>query len=341
MSGSPAWPPHAMFAQSMSGITAASLPLVHGPKLSPISQFTYMPPNYSVEPGVAKRRRRWIAASILIPLVGVVLWATWHEPSSLRTEVGVMALEELPESCRGLRVALIADLHVGSPFNGIPKLERVVAQTLAAEPDLVLLLGDFVIQGVFGGRFVPPDTTAALLAQIDAPMGTYAVLGNHDWWFSAGQVREAFESVGIPVLEDQAREVSSPDCSLWIAGIGDFWEGAHDVEAALSGIPAEVPVIAFTHNPDIFPDVPERVMLTVAGHTHGGQVRLPFFGRPVVPSRYGELFAAGHVVQDDRDLVVTTGVGTSILPVRFRVPPVVTILELEPLELETEPPTIP
>ncbi len=89
------------------------------------------------------------------------------------------------------------------------------------------------------------------------------------------------------------------------------------------------PVLLLTHNPDIFPTVPERVALTLAGHTHGGQVRLPWIGTPIVPSRFGQRFAAGHVVEGGRHLFVATGVGTSIIPVRFRVPPAVTLLLVE------------
>ena len=93
------------------------------------------------------------------------------------------------------------------------------------------------------------------------------------------------------------------------------------LSAALAAVPDEAPVLVFTHNPDLFPEIPERVSLTIAGHTHGGQVYLPGIGRPIVPSRYGERFAIGHVVERGRHLFVSSGLGTSILPVRFLVPP--------------------
>ena len=112
-----------------------------------------------------------------------------------------------------------------------------------------------------------------------------------------------------------------------MAGISDLWTGRHDVATALAAVENDgAPVILMTHNPDVFPVVPDRVALTLAGHTHGGQVRLPFIGRPIVPSRFGARFAAGHVVEGDRRLFVATGLGTSILPVRFRVPPAVALL---------------
>jgi len=223
---------------------------------------------------------------------------------------------------------VIADLHVGSPFNGMAKVDAIVETVRESRPDMVLLAGDYVIQGVLGGRFVPPETIAPVLGRMSAPLGVWAVLGNHDWWLDGPRVRGALEAAGIPVLEDAARPVRRGECAFWLAGIGDFWQARHDVHAALSAVPQGAPVIAFTHNPDVFPQVPERVTLTIAGHTHGGQVRVPLVGRPIVPSRYGERYAIGTVVEEGRHLFVTSGVGTSILPVRFLVPPVVSVLTL-------------
>jgi predicted MPP superfamily phosphohydrolase len=217
---------------------------------------------------------------------------------------------------------------VGSPFHGLDQLRRVVALAQEAAPRLILLPGDFVIQGVIGGRFVAPEAAARELAPLSAPLGTWAVLGNHDWWLDAARVRHALGAEGIRVLEDGAAVVSDGRCRFWLAGIGDFMEGRHDVGAALAAVPEGEAVLAFTHDPDVFPEVPARVQLTVAGHTHGGQVALPGLGRLVVPSRYGERYAAGHVVEGGRHLFVSTGIGTSILPVRFRVPPEISLLVL-------------
>ena len=159
-------------------------------------------------------------------------------------------------------------------------------------------------------------------------LGVFAVLGNHDWWFDAPRMRRALETAGIPVLEDQSRLLERDACRFWLAGISDFWEGRHDVVRALAAVPAAAPVVAFTHNPDVFPDVPARVLLTIAAHTHGGQVALPLIGRPIVPSRYGQRYAIGHIVEDGRHLFVSSGIGTSVIPVRFRVPPEVSLLTL-------------
>lgn len=256
------------------------------------------------------------------------LWAFWLEPASLRVVEEDLFPRAWPARLVGTRVALIADLHVGSPFNGLGKLERVVARTNEAAPDIVLLAGDFVIRGVLGGRFVAPETTAEMLARLDAPLGTWAVLGNHDWWYDAPRVRRALEGVGIPVLEDSAARVDTGAGSLWIVGVGDHWEGAHDSQAALAPVPEGEPVILFTHNPDVFPELARPVNVALAGHTHGGQVYIPLVGRPIVPSLYGERYARGRVVEEDNELFVTSGVGTSILPVRFLVPPEIAVVTL-------------
>jgi predicted MPP superfamily phosphohydrolase len=116
--------------------------------------------------------------------------------------------------------------------------------------------------------------------------------------------------------------------AFWLAGVGDLWTGTPDIEGTLRQVDTDYPVILFTHNPDIFPNVPARVSLTVAGHTHGGQVNLPLLGRPVVPSDFGQRYAYGHVVEGGRHLFVGGGVGTSIIPARFRVPPEIVILTL-------------
>jgi len=263
-----------------------------------------------------------------IPIVGLGLWAFWLEPASLHNETHELAIPSWPANCGGLKIAALSDLHVGSPFNHLDHLNISIDLTLKAKPDLILLAGDYVVHGIPGGEFVSPQESATHLARLYAPLGVFAVLGNHDWWHDGPGTMAALQHVGIQVLEDASMPIKSGTCEFWLAGISDFMEGAHDIPLALSQIPKNATILAFTHNPDIFPEIPLRVALTVAGHTHGGQVHLPFIGRPIVPSQYGERFAIGHIIEDGRHLFVTPGIGTSILPVRFRVPPEVSVLIL-------------
>jgi hypothetical protein len=278
--------------------------------------------------GPAIRRALIVGAAGAFGLaLALALWSTCIEPASLRVTTTTLALPRWPRALDGLRVAVLADLHVGSPWNGVDNLARVIERTKKAGADVILLTGDYVVTDVVGGTFVPPETIADALRALHPPLGVYAVLGNHDCWLDAPRVRTAFERVGIPVLDDTAREID-PSRRLWLAGIGDFWEERHDVRAALADVPDDAVVLVFTHNPDVFPNVPDRVALTIAGHTHGGQVALPFVGRPIVPSKYGERYAIGHVVEDRRHLFVSPGIGTSLVPVRFRVPPEISVLTL-------------
>jgi uncharacterized protein len=255
-----------------------------------------------------------------------VLWGFVIEPRRLLVREVTLPLEAW--SGPPLRLAVLADLHVGSPANGRPRLARLVAAVNAQRPDIVVLLGDYVIQGVLGGHFVAPEEFAADLSRLSAPMGVCAVLGNHDWWLDGERVRRALQGAGVRVLENEAAALEQGGRRLWIAGLADLWTRRVDVEATLRAVPPGEPVVLAMHHPDLFPELPKRVALTLAGHTHGGQVRLPFLGAPVVPSRFGDRYAAGLVVEDGRTMFVTSGVGTSILPVRVGVPPEIVILTL-------------
>ncbi len=257
----------------------------------------------------------------------LVAWAFWLEPSSLVVRRHTASTPRA--GLQGLRIAVLADLHVGSPYNGVERLDEIVAQTNAEQPDLILLAGDYVIQGIVGGTFVPPERAFPKLAALRAPLGTYGVLGNHDQEFDARRVRKSLEKAGVKVLEDRATLIESGGRRFWIGGISDFREAPHDFERMLEDVLDDAPLIAFTHNPDVFADTPARIDLVIAGHTHGGQVKIPFDGRPVVPSIYGSRYAYGVIVEDGRRLFVTSGIGTSILPVRFLVPPEISILELK------------
>ncbi|MGH7816060.1 MAG: metallophosphoesterase [Candidatus Binatia bacterium] len=264
----------------------------------------------------------------LLCTLGLGLWAFWLEPASLSNENHEIRLPNWPAACDGLRIAVLADLHVGSPFNGLDKLDGIVDLTLKAKPDLILLAGDYGIHGVLGGTKVSPEEIAKGLSRLAAPLGVFAVLGNHDWWEGAPRIERALESVSIPVLEDSSVLVKRGNCAFRLAGLSDYWEGPRNYRAALGKISAGTPAIALTHNPDAFPEIPKPVDLMIAAHTHGGQVYLPGLGRPIVPSKYGQRYAVGHIVENGRHLFVSPGLGTSIIPVRFLVPPEVSLLTI-------------
>lgn len=271
-------------------------------------------------------------------LIGLLLacWAFGWEPSRLTEKNHVLTIPGWPAACSGYRVAAVSDIHAGAPYIGLGKIDRMVAMIGEQKPDLVLLPGDFVIQEVLGGSFIAPEELARHLKPILKQAKVYAVLGNHDAWLDSARVKSALESVGIPVLEDRAIAVAKNQCRFWLVGLSDYNEGQHEYAQAFAMVPKHEPVLAFTHSPDVFPEIAEsEFSLLIAGHTHGGQVALPFLGRLIVPSKYGDRYAIGHVRENHRDLFITPGIGTSILPVRFGVPPEISYLHLQSTEGNT------
>ncbi|MBS1791130.1 MAG: metallophosphoesterase [Acidobacteria bacterium] len=282
---------------------------------------------------VTNSKRRWtrgklISALVLIVAVALVIDAFFIEPNRLVAHQATITMSPCLEELRGLRITAISDIHAGSPHITLDKIRRLVTLTNDQQPDLILLPGDFVIQNVIGGSFIEPVTLAAELKNLKARIGVFAALGNHDWWYNASRVKMAFEEVGIKVLDNQTIKLEQNGKAFWLAGFADKWEGNPTVIETLKQIADTSPIIAFTHNPDLFPEIPNRVALTIAGHTHGGQVALPLVGRLVVPSKFKQRYAAGHIIEGGKYLFVTTGVGTSIIPVRFRVPPEIAVLTI-------------
>jgi predicted MPP superfamily phosphohydrolase len=276
-----------------------------------------------------KKRIAIIAASaLLLALAFIGVWSFLIEPNRLVIREETIELPGWPQSFENLRIAVLSDLHVGSPHIDLDKLRYITLQVNAAQPDLVVLLGDFMAS-VRGGTVVEPELIAENLKGLRARHGVYAVLGNHDWWYNGKRVWGALESVGIRVLEDDVARIERDGQAIWLVGLKDAWTNLTDIPGTLRKVTDDSPTIALTHNPDLFVRIPQRIILTLAGHTHGGQVNLPFLGRIRVPSEFGQRYAAGHILEDKRHLFVTTGIGTSIIPIRFRVPPEIVVLTLK------------
>ncbi|MEO1328137.1 MAG: metallophosphoesterase [Pseudomonadota bacterium] len=257
---------------------------------------------------------------------------------------------------RHLRIAVLADLHAGEPHMGRERVRRIVDRANGLGADLIALVGDYAQGHRFTRRPATPDEVADDLSALSAPLGVWAVLGNHDWWDdpaaqakAAGptETHRAFAARGIPVLENAAVRLEGRQGPFWLAGLGDQLafrgpaaagrapnpaaltprQGVDDLPRALAALTDDAPAILLAHEPDIFPRVPRRVALTLAGHTHGGQVRLLGWS-PVVPSAYGSRYAYGPVEEHDRTLVVSGGLGCSLAPIRFGAPPEITLIDL-------------
>lgn len=250
-----------------------------------------------------------------------------------------------------LKLAVLADLHACRPWMDVDRIEGIVAKVNAMNADCVLLLGDYVA-GMRLSRYAAPVAHrdwAGALGQLRAPLGVHAVLGNHDWWEDpevqrrrAGPTRSglALQHAGITLHENTSIRLEKDGKPFWIAGLGDQWaffkakrprrriyDGMDDLAGTLALVTDDAPVVLMAHEPDIFHKVPDRVALTVAGHTHGGQVRI-FGYAPVVPSKFGARYVYGHIVEEGRNLIVSGGLGCSGLPVRFGSPPEIVMIEL-------------
>jgi predicted MPP superfamily phosphohydrolase len=280
-------------------------------------------------PPVWKKRIRVALATILVLLGGLAFYAFLIEPNRLIIHQETVQIANWPPELGGLKIAIISDIHTGGPFINDQKLRQIVARTNQLQPDLIVLLGDYMSPNSWHSHRVEPEVTAAFLKDLHAPLGVYSVLGNHDWWYNGTKVRRALEDQGIKVLDDEVLELKTRGTSLWLAGLADLWTRPQHIQETIDKVPRGAAVIALTHNPDIFPRLPKSVPLLLAGHTHGGQVSFPFIGRPVEPSNFGQRYAAGHVFENQHHLFVTTGIGTSILPVRFRVVPEIVLLTVQ------------
>jgi predicted MPP superfamily phosphohydrolase len=237
-----------------------------------------------------------------------------------------------------LRLVLVSDIHACAPYMTAPRISEICRQANALGGDMILLLGDF-LSGMRLATPVPPAEWREALRPLSAPLGVHAILGNHDWiddvqamerGYGPTIVHEAMESLGFPVYDNRAVRMEKNGRPFWLAGLADQLlpgPGLDDLPGTLARITDDAPVILMAHEPDIFPTVPDRVAVTLSGHTHGGQIRI-FGFTPVVPSRFGGRYAYGHIVEGGRHLVVSGGLGTSIVPVRLGSPPEITVVEL-------------
>jgi predicted MPP superfamily phosphohydrolase len=249
-----------------------------------------------------------------------------------------------------LRIVVLSDFHACDPWTPLSRIRRLVETANNLNGDVILMLGDYVSGKRLPHWPVDPGALAAILAGLKAPLGSHAILGNHDWWVDdeAMQNRHgptfmhrALAAANINHLENDAIRLVHAGRSFWLAGLGDQIAfqlvprrlrpggmiGVDDLPATLAKITDDAPAILMAHEPDIIVRVPARIALTLSGHTHGGQVNI-FGWRPAAASRLSERFPRGHFRENGRDLLVSSGLGCSIAPIRVGVPPEIMVVEL-------------
>lgn len=261
-----------------------------------------------------------ILLAVLAIGILAAVWAFGIEPKLLKT---VSYKARLP-GLEGMRIVWATDFHAAPGDK--ERLKQIVQVINAQKPDLILLGGDFV-KGHKKESTLPMAKIAQILGGLKAKYGVYSVLGNHDWLIDGNDMRQELEKQGIAVLENENRAVMIGGQQLFLAGVADYTMRQPDLKKSLDK--TENPLILMTHNPDIFPEVPAKVNLTLAGHVHGGQVSIPLIGPLLVPSVYWRRYAGGKVIEDGRTMIVSKGIGTSLLPLRFNCPPEIVVVEIK------------
>lgn len=293
------------------------------------------------------RKLSYAALALMAAFLLALGYAYFIEPGRLVTNRQTIVVHGWGAALDGFKIVAIGDIHGGSNAVDDKKLRRIVEIANAEQPDLVVLLGDYVSQAgnspQLGDRDLkmPVEQIARGLAGMHAKYGVIAVMGNHDDWYGNVEVSDALRSNGYVVLDDEVLRVSVDGNEIRILGLRDQlhitnWKAYSDhLKQVVQSAGGSGPIIALEHSPDVLPiisgdlSISPDLKLMLAAHTHGGQVWLPILGTPIVPSSYGQKYSYGHIQENGVDMFVTSGVGTSILPIRFMMPPEIAVLTLQ------------
>lgn len=254
----------------------------------------------------------------IIISISFLIWSICIEPSKLEIKRYTIKDDQL----KGLKIVFASDFHFKK--NQTKEAENIIKIINEQNADLVLLGGDF-INGHKEKASLPIKEIAKHFSKINSP--TYTVLGNHDYWAGNTKITKEFEQYKINVLSNNNKKIIIKNKTIYIAGVQDLQTGYPDINKAIAN--TKNPTILITHSPDIFPEIWQDINLTLAGHVHGGQIRIPPFGAIIIPSKYGNKYSQGLIVENDKKMIVTKGIGTSILPLRFNCKPEIVVITFE------------
>ena len=276
----------------------------------------------------AKPRRRWRRWLLALAIIGAALLAKgyWNATRDPVVRTATVEVDAWPNGQLPIRILLLSDTHVAGPDMPPERLARIVGDLNRLKPDLVLIAGDLVSEKRVATHIYTADEIVAPLGKLRAPLGVLVAPGNHDHWFEPDALRGALEKQGIRVLQNEAVKVGP----LIVGGVDDDYSRHDDVPGTLSAMNTlgpGVPII-LSHSPDIVPSVKRPMAAIFAGHTHCGQIRLPWIGALSYVSRYDDRFACGDIKDGNQRVFVGAGLGTSILPLRYGASPDVWLVKL-------------
>lgn len=252
--------------------------------------------------------------------IGLFLYAFFIEPNQVEIKTYSIKDKELS----GLKIAFLTDLHIAPSHT--KRLRNIINLTNNQKPDIILLGGDYA-NGHSEKTTMPLSLMAQELSRLKAPLGVYAVLGNHDWMIDGKKLITEFEKVGIFVLLNSYKTIKLPQKNLYIVGVEEDVYRHPDIQKSLEH--TSLPRILVTHNPDLFQTLTQKVSLTLAGHNHGGQVVIPFIGPLIVSGKTGIKYARGLFYENNNSLIVGAGIGTSFLPIRLNCPPEIVVITFQ------------
>lgn len=287
--------------------------------------------------------KRWLKRIGLVLLLiflgigSVVAYAYFIEPRQFVVVEQDLTVSNWEPKLDGFKIVAIADIHAGSNYVPVERLRYIVERANEQNADLIVLLGDYVSEAKRrrtdeergadqSDLKIPVDVIADNLRGFKAKYGTYAVIGNHDWWHNEKKIDAELERVGINVLDNEIANIQVGDQTVRLWGIEDLWKNQRVPAEPFEQLPEKKNVIAITHNPDSLLHAPAGFSIMLGGHSHGGQINFPIFG-PFSPFN-DQRFMRGLAEVDGKKVYVTSGIGTSVLPLRWRVPPEIAVITL-------------